>query len=218
MSEKPNQATQGTDAPSLSVPPATVHPLAPLAHETNVARGTAGEKLAEAVSTNLTPDAYHAKFAEEIHNYLREYIRNADQKATFFFAAATALLAFLNTRGGPSRWLKNVQTWSMVDGLSFVAMLFLALSAGVLLSVVFPRLKGSRRGIIFFNAIAEYDSGQEYAANVLCQSTSDIVAAKLHHTFDLSKVCVAKYRVLRIGFWLGGIGVATTLLYLLLAA
>jgi hypothetical protein len=217
MSDIPTQANQGTDAPALVSSQAAARPLSPVVHET-VPHSSEGKKQTAADGMSAAPSEYHSKFAEEIHNYLREYIRNADQKATFFFAAVTALLAFLNTRGGPSHWLKDVRTWTMVDGLSFVAMLFLAMSACVLLSVVFPRLKGSRRGIIFFSAIAEYDSGQEYAGTVLRQATSDIVAAKLQHTFDLSKVCVAKYRALRIGFWLGSIGVVTTLLYLLLAA
>jgi hypothetical protein len=68
-----------------------------------------------------------------------------------------------------------------------VSMIGLAVGAGILLSVIFPRLKGSRRGILFFNAIAEYDS------------------SKLQHCYDLSKVCSAKYRI-----------AATALLFLLL--
>lgn len=129
----------------------------------------------------------------------------------------TAILAFLNTQNVPSRWLKDVRQWSFVDALGFVSMLGLAVGAGILLAVVFPRLKGSRRGILFFNAIAEYGNSAEYVEDVLVHSGDYLVRTKLQHCYDLSKVCRAKYRMLRIGFWVGSIGAATTLLFLVLA-
>ena len=36
------------------------------------------------------------KFAEETHQYVRDYIRQADQKATFLFVGSSTLLAYLN--------------------------------------------------------------------------------------------------------------------------
>lgn len=175
-----------------------------------------GEKLSTPAVPPVLGD-YHPKFSEELHNYLREYIRNADQKAAFFFAGATAMLAFLHSHQGTAHWLKDIRTWSLIDGLSFVAMLALALSACALLSVVFPRLKGSKRGLIFFSAIAEHDSGREYASEVLRRSTDELVNAKLQHAYDLSKVCTAKYRMLHVGFWIGSVGLVSALLFLLLS-
>lgn len=159
----------------------------------------------------------HAGFSEEVHNYIREHIRNADAKATFFFAALTAILAFLNTQNVPARWLKDLRQWSFVDALGFVSMFGIAAGAVVLLGVVFPRLKGSARGILFFKAIAAYDNPSDYAEDVLARSEHDLVRSKLQHCYELSKVCSAKYRLLRIGFWVGSVGVAATILYLLLA-
>lgn len=159
----------------------------------------------------------HGTFSEETHVYLREYISRADQKATFFFAALTALLAFLNTQNVPARWLKDVRQWTFVDTLGFVSMSGLAVGAIFLLGVVFPRLKGSRRGLLFFNAIAEYESSTEYANDVLAHSGDDIVRTKLIHCYELSRVCKTKYWALRVGFWVGAIGVATALLFLLLS-
>ena len=158
-----------------------------------------------------------AGFSEEVHNYIREHIRNADAKATFFFAALTAILAFLNTQNVPARWLKDVRTWSFVDALGFVSMFGIAAGAVILLGVVFPRLKGSARGILFFKAIAAHDNPSDYAEEVLARSEHDLVRSKLQHCYELSKVCSAKYRLLRIGFWVGSVGVAATILYLLLA-
>jgi hypothetical protein len=161
--------------------------------------------------------ADHAKFSHEVHSYVREHIRNADQKATFFFAAYTAILAFLNSQNVPTRWLKDLRQWSFVDALGFVSMLGLAVGAGILLAVVFPRLKGSRQGIIFFRAIAEHEDSSKYAEGVLGCSADWLVRAKLEHCYDLSNICNAKYRMLRIGFWVGSTGTATALLFLLLA-
>lgn len=159
----------------------------------------------------------HAKFAEEVHQYVREYIRNADQKAAFFFAASTAVLAFLHSRGTAARWLKSPTGWSFVDTLAFIAMGGLAVAAGVMLSVVMPRLKGSKRGLIYFNAVAEHESSMEYADEVTRRSAAEISRIKLQHTYDLAKICRAKYRVLVTGFWIGGVGAVAALSYLFLA-
>jgi hypothetical protein len=212
------QQSEGGEGWSLSTPPELERPLTLSADP----RGghdalLTAEKLLTAAPRSASTADNHGKFSEEVHNYVREHIRNADQKATFFFAALTAILAFLNTQNVPRRWLKDVRQWSFLDGLGFVSMLGLAVGAGVLLSVIFPRLKGSRRGILFFNAIAEYDSASEYADDVLTRPANSLVRTKLQHCYDLSMVCSAKYRMLRIGFWVGSIGAATALLFLLLA-
>jgi hypothetical protein len=215
--EQESQSERGAGW-SLPTPADLQRPLAaaPRAHDTGEPV-LPSEKLGTAVPRPTTVSDYHAKFSEETHNYVREYIRNADQKAAFFFAALTAILAFLNSQNVPSRWLKNVQQWSFIDALGLVSMLGLAGGAAILLAVVFPRLKGSRRGLLFFNAIAEYDNSAEYADDVLAQTLDDLIRTKLQHCYDLSKICGAKYHTLRIGFWVGSIGAATALLFLLLA-
>lgn len=216
--ERTPQSERGTGW-SEPTPPELQQPLALSATGQTVEAvpGGADKLPTHTNNTSRVVADYHIKFADEAHNYVREYIRNADQKATFFFAALTAILAFLNTQHVPSRWLKNVAQWSFVDALGFISMLGLAVGAGVLLAVVFPRLKGSKRGILFFNAITEYESSTEYAEDVLARGTEVLVRAKLQHCYDLSKVCSDKYRMLRIGFWVGSIGTATALLFLLLA-
>lgn len=175
------------------------------------------EGKTQAGNSGIAASDRHGRFSDETHVYLREYISRADQKATFFFAALTALLAFLNTQNVPARWLKDIRQWSIVDTLGFVSMFGLAVGAFFLLAVVFPQLKGSRRGLLFFNAIAEYESSSEYANDVLARSGDDIVRTKLLHCYELSIVCKTKYRVLRVGFWVGAIGVITALLFLLLS-
>lgn len=154
------------------------------------------------------------KFSEETHQYVREYIRLADQKATFFFAGSTALLAFLHKLGMANKWVVNPMTWGIVDILAFVATTGLILSAVACLATVIPRLSGSKRGLVFFAAIREYDSAQDYASEVIKQTSSALCEAKLRHTYDLSLVCTEKYNVLRWGQWFGAAGVVATLLLL----
>ena len=165
--------------------------------------------LSEAIS------AYHrVKFSEQVHDYIREHIRNADQKAAFFFAAVAALLAFLQSEKATARWVKDVRTWSAVDFLAFLSMAGLALSAAVFFAVVFPRLRGLKRGFLFFAAIAEHPSGSEYAREVLQLPDAELTRACLQHSYDLSRVCFAKYRLLSIGCWIAGASILCTFLYL----
>jgi hypothetical protein len=214
----PGTSTQSDGETGWSLPnPSEVQkPFAALT-SLNAADIASGADKGTAAPPEPLPESSHSRFSDDAHEYVREHIRNADQKATFFFAALTAILAFLNTQNVPTRWLKDPRLWSLVDALGFVSMLGLATGAAILLSVVFPRLRGSRRGLLFFNAISEYDTSTDYANDVLTRSHDDLVRTKLQHCYELSKICSAKYRALRIGFWVGSVGSAAALLFLLFA-
>lgn len=157
------------------------------------------------------------KFAEETHQYVREYIRQADQKAAFFFAGATALIAFLYKANLVQTWVKLPTQWVFVNMLSFIATVGLSVSALACLATVFPRLKGSKRGHVFFGAVAEFESRKDYATDVLQRDIGELIEAKLCHVHDLSIVCGRKYSILKIGQWSGAIGVAAVVILLLLA-
>jgi hypothetical protein len=159
----------------------------------------------------------NAKFADDAHQYVREYIRNADAKATFLFAGNGALIAFLFTRGGGGSWLRALNIGDAVDWLGLSAMAILVGAAASLFTVVFPRLGGAAQGILFFNAIAEHESSTAYAEAVARRTSSDLARIKLEHTYDLAKVCRAKYRALGIGFRLSAVGALTAVVYLVLA-
>lgn len=212
---EPSQSERGSAPSPLESPSELNRPLVPKIDAPTKPVPSAVEDKGPTGPVSVSAADY-SKFAEDIHNYIREYIRNADQKATFFFAAAAAMLAFLNTQNVPSHWLKDIRQWTFTDGLGFVSMFGLGIAAGVLFAVVFPRLKGSRRGILYFNAIAEHDTSNEYADEVIRRSADDIVRAKLQHAYDLSKVCAQKYRTLRVGFWIEAVGIFAALFYLLL--
>jgi hypothetical protein len=157
------------------------------------------------------------KFSEETHQYVREYIRQADLKAAFFFAGATALIAFMYKANLVQLWVKPPTQWLIVDTLSFIATVGLAASVLACLATVFPRLKGSKRGLVSFGAIAEFESRTEYATDVLQQDIAELIEAKLCHVHDLAIVCGQKYSVLQIGQWAGAIGVVAMVFLLLLA-
>jgi hypothetical protein len=156
------------------------------------------------------------KFAEETHQYVREYIRLADQKAAFFFAGSTALLAYLHNVGLATRWLVSPTAWSLAHVLSFLASIGLLLCAITCLVTVMPRLKGSKRGLIFFAAISEYDSSNDYVSEFMKQGLSDLCEAKLKHAYELSGICKRKYAMLGWGQRLGALGLTASLLLLLL--
>src|ERR1051326_5970831 len=129
--EQPPQSESGK-GPSLPAPAEMQIPLTPSAPEQHPVLATIADKVPAATPQPIT--TAHARFSDEVHSYIREYIRNADQKATFFFAALTAILAFLNAQKVPSRWLKDVRLWSFVDALGFLSMLGLAAGAVALLN------------------------------------------------------------------------------------
>ena len=209
---EPSQSERGPTKLAIPTPPEVDRPLVDVTPK----YGPAGlEDKGSAAPTSVSP-ADHAQYAEQVHNYIRENIRNADQKATAFFAVASAMLAFLNTQNVASHWIKDVLHWTFTDFLGFLSMSGLGIAAAVFLAVVFPRLKGSRRGILFFQAIAEHDNSSEYAEEVIRRSGDDLLRAKLQHDFDLSKICVRKYRILSFGFWIGSVGICAALLYLFL--
>ena len=207
-----SQDRQSASDPNLSTSPISAEPLTSRPAAGRDSSGIASQE--SSVQDLRKVQELRLKFSEETHQYVREYIRLADQKATFFFAGATALLAYLNKLCMANKWVVNPGTWGLVNMLAFLATIGLILSAIACLATVIPRLSGSRRGLVFFAAIREYESALSYASEVMKQSPSDLCEAKLRHTYELSSVCKEKYAMLRWGQWSGAVGVVSTLLLL----
>ena len=146
------------------------------------------ESLVAKASRGLS-DEYLPKFVDEIHQYIRQQIINADQKAVFFFGATTALLGFMHKLGASERWLKSIQEWSLLDTVTFVGMVSFATAAITALLVVVPRLPGSKRGLVYFNAVAEHESAAEYAELLLGQAGKALITEKAKHCHTLARVC-----------------------------
>ena len=218
-SEESSESTQSSrprGSHELPVPPGALREPLPTPAEPTEA-GVPGDQPSTATSVGSGGTVEHrAKFSESAHQYIREYIRLADQKATFFFTGATALLAFLYNKGVSERWLKPVMTWNILDTIAFFAMTALALGAFLSLLVVIPRRPGSRRGYLFWEAIAEYENGRQYADELATLTPATLAQIKAEHCFDLSRVCRMKYRMLRVALWIGAVGLAGSLLVFLL--
>ncbi|MFC4761595.1 Pycsar system effector family protein [Dyella koreensis] len=153
-------------------------------------------------------------FASESHEYIREYIRNADQKAIFYFSVCSALLAFEHTQNWSQRWTKLPSEWSALDLVTCAAMIGLALAAACFLYVVIPRLGGSPRGLIFFKSVAAYANAEEYVSDVVKRSEADLASEKLRHCHELAKVASSKYTALAAGLRVGGVAILCSLVLL----
>ena len=78
--------------------------------------------------------------------------------------------------------------WNVLDITGFVAMAGLGAGALLAISVVLPRLPGSRRGFIFWEAIAEYETAREYSNDLASLSTATLSQSVSEHCYDLSKI------------------------------
>lgn len=214
-----NQDSQTSNAPLLPVPPGMREPLPAPTAPTGPAAETlpSPEQAPGGGGTPSTDLDKRLAFADQTHQYIRDYIRQADQKAAFFFTVSTALLAFLYKAGISSRWLKPLLRWNVLDMAAFLAMMALAMSAIVALLVIIPRTPGSRRGYLFWEAIAEYDTSRRYADDLVTLSIPTLLQVKSEHCHELAGVCRRKYKWLRIALWIGMLGLTASVVVFLFA-
>lgn len=155
----------------------------------------------------------HYQFATFTHEYIREYIRLADQKSAFVFGASAAVLAFLYKSSVPQNWIALPESWKSGQILALVTMVLLAVAGVLGISVIKPRRGGPRSGLIFWDAVVDRPSSSDYCEAVLESSPNDLVEEYLKHTYDLAEVCRAKYDVLQRSFWAFLIGLVLATIY-----
>ena len=204
-----------TDSQTIS---ATPLPLPSNTEPRSLAPSTPIEHSSEAPNLRAptNPTDHFGAFAQEAHSYMSTYIQLADQKAAFFFAAATALIALLYNDQLLLMWVVDPRTWGFKQFVACVATIGLAAQALMCLSTTVPRLKGSKRGYLYFMAVAEYSSSEQYAADVMKLSEIDIARTWLTHTHELALVAKRKYSALAIGMWAGAVGIIASLLLILI--
>ncbi|MEZ0156203.1 MAG: Pycsar system effector family protein [Candidatus Reddybacter sp.] len=181
-----------------------------IATENNAAGSVSGSEVARKDASN------HLDFAKHINSYITDYIKVADQKAAFIFAAASALISYLIAQKENEKWLKSVADWSFFDGLSFLGMagLFIALISACV--VILPRLAKSHPGLIAFMSVAENESASCYSLQVRALENHELAESISKHSFDISKVCTKKYKALFVSMWALGIGAVISIFTLLL--
>jgi len=155
-------------------------------------------------------------FAHQAHTYMSEYIKLADQKAAFFFAAATGLIALLCKDQSLLVWLVDPRGWTLKHLVAFIATAGLSFQALMCLFTAVPRLKGSKRGFLYFMAVAEYPSSEQYASDILKLTESDIARIWLTHSHELALIAKKKYQALSFGMKAGAVGTVAALVLLLL--
>lgn len=155
------------------------------------------------------------KYGALVHSYIREYISAADRKASFVFTIGAALLVYLYEKGIVVSWLKSPNTWALGEILAFIAISGLSISCLLAVAVVFPKLKGSRRGFIFWESIAEFESASSFSDAAQQLSGPSLTNELLKHVYEIAHVCKEKYRILNWSLRIGAIGAISTILYLI---
>lgn len=155
-------------------------------------------------------------FEERAHSYLWENVVLADQKAAFLFAGLAATLAYLHEKDISRRWLTAPQTWGVENFLAFLAVIGLLGGAALALLVVLPRFSGATRGVVYWKAIAEFETGNSYAQYVMSLSQHDLHEAILAHSFELARIAKRKFCLFQLALWTGAMGLVSALLHLAL--
>lgn len=211
MSELENTAQSTNQRPPAQLLPDDVL-LAP-PHQASPALDGQESLALHAAPTGPEPPS--RQLPQFIHNYLREYIALADQKAAFIFAACSALLGYLVSREALAPLTIHLSAWQVQNWLGFIAVCTLATSAILAMIVVLPRLRSlPMRGVIFWGDILNSTAGT-YAKNVLCLHPDASDHEILLHCHTLARICQSKYRFLSASMWIGFFAFAAALAFLL---
>jgi hypothetical protein len=175
-------------------------------------QGIGGGKLAVAPASDSTtkePIGYEVAaagidaFAEFEHQYLREYVGLADQKAGIAVAVYAALLTFLVDHI-PSNFMDADAPWTVA--LTLAALVLLLAAAILALLVVIPRLGSDGRSIIYFGDVSQRTNSKDYLREVTSKANGQINAAIIEHCHVLAGICSKKYRMLRKSIVCGSFG------------
>ncbi len=167
----------------------------PLKKKRNLIRGALGaptEDPKEIPPQGMSEDD-KSSLLFEIHSYIREYISSADTKAAFIFTISGTIFGYLFSQGIVNCWLKSPKSWNGCDVFSMISTLLLLGSLACSIAVVWPRLKGSSKGFVYFGSIKEFESSSEFADKFLGLRNFEVNKEILKHTYELAKVCSGKY-------------------------
>ena len=165
---------------------------------------------------SLTEKKVHWQFASETHKYVREFIINADNKAQHYIVFASAFLVWMNSSESLKFWNVPAKEWRLLDLINIISIVGMTSCILFALSALLPRLKGSKKGIIFFESISEHEMSTDYLADVLKKGEQELVIEELKHVFELSRICSRKFYNLKISIWSGAIGLISGILLILM--
>jgi len=172
--------------------------------------GSATPVLTGSVSSRTDFVTFH-------EGYIRHYIALADTKAAILFALIGAILAYLSNKRPFYDLLTNPAcTLAWISAVACTA--FLTLSAYASLMVIAPRRGSGGEKLVFFGAVAKYSKSDDYVAAITAASDDELTAARIRHSYDVSKICDHKYSILRASIWLGAVGMVLVFPFIRLLA
>lgn len=156
-------------------------------------------------------------FAGAQEAYISGYIQFADAKALAIFAWASAVFGFLIS---DAQFLTSIRSLPCSLDRLVAVCCALSLVAACALSafVVAPRLWTGQRGVVYWGAIAKFESSAQYLQAVANASPAELEESRLSNTFNLARICDRKYHLLRLAVWATFSGFAFAAAWKLLAA
>ena len=145
--------------------------------------------------SQLSPDDRQS-LSEFLHAALNHNLALADRKAGILFTLVSgATLYILQSRSGwPSGHFVSIA------GLLWMTMLVsFVVSAGSAFVVIFPRLYRGPNNFLFWGAIGKVERPTEWLDDLSRMKSDDLLVARFHTCHALSRICIVKFRLLRIG-------------------
>jgi hypothetical protein len=188
-----------------------------IANERLVAVGTQAAKpsadseseVGKSVAEDIWTDK-QTEFAYFLHQYLRDFIKFADQKAAFIFALSSGIAAFLVRSGAHKIFLTPLSSRSFSDWAAFLACISAAVAGLLSLAVVLPRLRGRSTGVIYWKGIVGTGSALAYQGLLRAADNHRITGALLEHCYELAQIADRKYEILKWALWVGAVGVVAS--------
>lgn len=134
-------------------------------------------------------------FLWEVHKYTNEYIRFADTKAAFTAGASTALIGSLVASSlFDSAFCTAPCHWSKLQWMGMVALILLALSIGLSVAAIRPRLWNNRSvGFIFWGSIVGHETARNFAHAVQGLTRQEMMNSISEHLFVIATIAKRKY-------------------------
>lgn len=139
-------------------------------------------------------------------SYLRQYIQQADTKASWLFAACSASLVWFSSQ---KQYVGNnpIETLCDINIFFLISLMFLAIACGFSFNVIRPRLlNNNKKGILYFSNVSKYQTSKDYIDAVDSNNDREIYEERLTAQYYMSKICYQKYFSLTWGSYMAIIG------------
>lgn len=142
------------------------------------------------------PPGDQQSLSEFLHIALNHNLALADRKAGILFTLVSGITLYLleSRSGWPSGHIVSIA------GLLWVTMLIsFVISAGSAFVVIFPRLHRGPNDFLFWGTIGKVKTPIEWLDDLSRTKLDDLLLARFYHCHALSRICLVKFRLLRIG-------------------